>query len=173
GASQTDRAPYSTFVTDDARVAQFLCTGYRLARPLTLSPAEVRQLSTLTTTTRPFTLHTTDGGTYRVVASPQTLQVGSSAENATPTDGTLVLGLSAADAQATLSRLILLELIIGAAAVLGTDGSGLENRVPDADPHTEVGQLAEAVNTMLDAVEQEYTARYESEQRLRRFLADA
>ena len=204
GASQTDRAPYSTFVTDDARVAQFLCTGYRLARPLTLSPAEVRQLSTLTTTTRPFTLHTTDGGTYRVVASPQTLQVGSSAENATPTDGTLVLGLSAADAQATLSRLILLELIIGAAAVIGTavlgtigvrlgmrpldrvtrtartvaaelgpDGSGLENRVPDADPHTEVGQLAEAVNTMLDAVEQEYTARYESEQRLRRFLADA
>jgi two-component system OmpR family sensor kinase len=59
------------------------------------------------------------------------------------------------------------------AAELGPDGSGLENRVPDADPHTEVGQLAEAVNTMLDAVEQEYTARYESEQRLRRFLADA
>jgi len=75
GASQTDRAPYSTFVTDDARVAPFLCTGYLLARPLTLSPDEVHQLSTLTTTTRPFTLHTTDGGTFRVVASPQTLPV--------------------------------------------------------------------------------------------------
>jgi two-component system OmpR family sensor kinase len=59
------------------------------------------------------------------------------------------------------------------AAELGPDGSGLENRVPDADPRTEVGQLAEAVNTMLGAVEREYTARYESEQRLRRFLADA
>jgi two-component system OmpR family sensor kinase len=59
------------------------------------------------------------------------------------------------------------------AAELGPDGSGLQNRVPDADPGTEVGQLAEAVNTMLDAVEREYTARYESEQRLRRFLADA
>jgi two-component system OmpR family sensor kinase len=59
------------------------------------------------------------------------------------------------------------------AAELGPDGSGLQNRVPDADPRTEVGQLAEAVNTMLGAVEREYTARYESEQRLRRFLADA
>ena len=55
-----------------------------------------------------------------MVASPQTLPVGSSRADATPTDGTLVLGLSAADAQATLSRLILLELIIGAAAVIGT-----------------------------------------------------
>ena len=59
------------------------------------------------------------------------------------------------------------------AAELGPDGSGLERRVPGADPRTEVGQLAEAVNTMLGAVEREYTARYESEQRLRRFLADA
>ena len=59
------------------------------------------------------------------------------------------------------------------AAELGPDGSGLDRRVPAADPHTEVGQLAEAVNTMLDAVEREYGARYESEQRMRRFLADA
>ena len=60
------------------------------------------------------------------------------------------------------------------AAELGPDGSGLQNRVvPEAAPGTEVGQLAEAVNTMLGAVESEYTARYESEQRLRRFLADA
>lgn len=59
------------------------------------------------------------------------------------------------------------------AAELGPDGRGLQNRVPDADPRTEVGQLAEAVNTMLGAVEREYAARYESEQRLRRFLADA
>ena len=59
------------------------------------------------------------------------------------------------------------------AAELGPDGTGLDRRVPEADPHTEVGQLAEAVNTMLDAVEREYAARYESEQRMRRFLADA
>jgi two-component system, OmpR family, sensor kinase len=56
---------------------------------------------------------------------------------------------------------------------LSPDGSGLDKRVPVTDPHTEVGQLAVAVNTMLDTVETEYGARYESEQRMRRFLADA
>jgi two-component system, OmpR family, sensor kinase len=56
---------------------------------------------------------------------------------------------------------------------LSPDGSGLDKRVPVTDPHTEVGQLAVAVNTMLDSVETEYAARYESEQRMRRFLADA
>ncbi|HEX6756249.1 MAG TPA: HAMP domain-containing sensor histidine kinase [Mycobacteriales bacterium] len=59
------------------------------------------------------------------------------------------------------------------AAELGPDGTGLDRRVPEADPNTEVGQLSEAVNTMLDAVEREYAARYESEQRMRSFLADA
>jgi two-component system OmpR family sensor kinase len=59
------------------------------------------------------------------------------------------------------------------AAELSPDGSGLDRRVDVDDPDTEVGQLAEAVNTMLDAVETEYAARYESEQRMRRFLADA
>ncbi len=59
------------------------------------------------------------------------------------------------------------------AAELSPDGSGLDKRVEVIDPDTEVGQLAEAVNTMLDAVETEYGARYESEQRMRRFLADA
>ena len=204
GPQAADRATYSTFVTSDAQVAQFLCTGYRLARPLGLTADQIRQMSAVTAVTQPFALHATDGGTYRVVASPTALRVGSSPATATLTEGTLLLGLSAADAEATLSRLLLLELVIGAAAVVGTavlgtigvrlgmrplnrvtrtartvaaelgpDGRGLENRVPGADPHTEVGQLAEAVNTMLGAVEREYTARYESEQRLRRFLADA
>jgi len=59
------------------------------------------------------------------------------------------------------------------AAELSPDGTGLDRRVPESDPGTEVGQLAEAVNTMLDAVEREYSARWASEQRMRRFLADA
>ena len=59
------------------------------------------------------------------------------------------------------------------AAELGPDGTGLQRRVPAGNRTTEVGQLAEAVNTMLNAVEREYSARYESEQRMRRFLADA
>jgi two-component system OmpR family sensor kinase len=133
----------------------------------------------------------TSTGDYRVVA-------------VTSDRGLLAVGVPTKDLEATLGRLLGLELIIGTVAVvatgvlgavgvrlgmrpldrvtrtartvaaeLGPDGRGLQNRVPDADPHTEVGQLAEAVNTMLGAVEQEYAARYESEQRLRRFLADA
>jgi two-component system OmpR family sensor kinase len=136
------------------------------------------------------------GDRFRAVALPITDGVYSG--------GQVIVALPTVDVDNTLGRVLGLELIIGAAAVIGTavlgaagvrlgmrpldrvtrtartvaaelgpDGRGLQNRVPGADPRTEVGQLAEAVNTMLDAVEQEYTARYESEQRLRRFLADA
>jgi two-component system OmpR family sensor kinase len=59
------------------------------------------------------------------------------------------------------------------AAEVSPDGTGLDRRVPASDPNTEVGQLADAVNTMLGTVEREYAARWESEQRMRRFLADA
>jgi two-component system OmpR family sensor kinase len=56
---------------------------------------------------------------------------------------------------------------------LGPDGSGLQRRVPDADPATEVGQVASSVNTLLEAVETQFAARIRSEERMRQFLADA
>jgi len=58
-------------------------------------------------------------------------------------------------------------------AELGPDGSGLDRRVPDADPGTEVGQVASSVNTLLQAVQTEFAARLRSEERMRQFLADA
>lgn len=58
-------------------------------------------------------------------------------------------------------------------AELGPDGSGLDRRVPDADPGTEVGQVATSVNTLLQAVQTEFAARLRSEERMRQFLADA
>jgi two-component system OmpR family sensor kinase len=58
-------------------------------------------------------------------------------------------------------------------AELGPDGSGLERRVPNADPATEVGQVASSVNTLLQAVEAEFAARLRNEERMRQFLADA
>ena len=58
-------------------------------------------------------------------------------------------------------------------AELGPDGAGLERRVPDADPTTEVGQVASSMNTLLEAVQNEFAARVESEDRMRQFLADA
>jgi two-component system OmpR family sensor kinase len=49
----------------------------------------------------------------------------------------------------------------------------LSQRVTDVDPRTEVGKLGAALNTMLSEIEQAFAARTASEERLRRFLADA
>ncbi len=59
------------------------------------------------------------------------------------------------------------------ATELSPEGAGLERRVPDDEPDTEVGQLATSFNTMLAAVETQFAARVESERRMRQFLADA
>jgi two-component system, OmpR family, sensor kinase len=56
---------------------------------------------------------------------------------------------------------------------LSPSGGGLDRRVPATGSTTEVGQLASSFNTMLDRVEDEFAARRESEERMRRFLADA
>lgn len=53
-------------------------------------------------------------------------------------------------------------------------GSGdLGRRVPEAKPGTEIGTLSDALNAMLGQVESAFAARQESENRLRRFVADA
>ncbi|QES35434.1 two-component sensor histidine kinase [Streptomyces venezuelae] len=49
----------------------------------------------------------------------------------------------------------------------------LHDRVPDADPRTEVGQVGAALNRMLDHVHSALDARQRSETRVRRFVADA
>jgi two-component system OmpR family sensor kinase len=127
------------------------------------------------------------------------------AQSAALPDGTyVVVALSTSEVHNTMHRLVLLEVIIGSAAValaagltswgvrrglrplhrvtrtaqevtaeLGPDGSGLERRVPDADPATEVGQVASSVNTLLQTVEAEFAARLRNEERMRQFLADA
>ena len=49
----------------------------------------------------------------------------------------------------------------------------LSGRVAGTDPHTEPGRLGVALNLMLSRIEAEVSARTESEQRLRQFVADA
>ena len=49
----------------------------------------------------------------------------------------------------------------------------LAERVPDADPATEVGQVGAALNRMLDHVGAALEARQASEMQLRQFVADA
>jgi two-component system OmpR family sensor kinase len=57
-----------------------------------------------------------------------------------------------------------------AAAIAAGD---LSRRVPDADPRTELGLLGGALNEMLGQIEQAVRAKTASEERLRRFVADA
>ncbi len=49
----------------------------------------------------------------------------------------------------------------------------MSRRVPDADPDTELGRLGQALNEMLHQIEGALRARAASEDRLRRFVADA
>uniref|UniRef100_UPI00404B9685 histidine kinase dimerization/phospho-acceptor domain-containing protein n=1 Tax=Candidatus Planktophila sp. TaxID=2175601 RepID=UPI00404B9685 len=49
----------------------------------------------------------------------------------------------------------------------------LSARMPDADSKTEVGRLATSLNAMLSRIEEAFAARTDSENKLRRFVADA
>jgi two-component system OmpR family sensor kinase len=57
-----------------------------------------------------------------------------------------------------------------AAAIAEGDYSA---RLPEVNPKTEVGRLTQSFNTMLGRIEQAFAVRAESENRLRRFVADA
>jgi two-component system, OmpR family, sensor kinase len=52
-------------------------------------------------------------------------------------------------------------------------GGELSLRVPQADERTEVGRLGIALNTMLERIEDAFAKQQASEERLRRFVADA
>jgi len=54
-----------------------------------------------------------------------------------------------------------------------TSRGDLTARVADADNRTEVGRLGSAINTMLDRIQQAFSARLRSEQKVREFAADA
>src|SRR6266498_1150834 len=102
------------------------------------------------------------------------------------------------DVGSTLHRLLVTEIVVTGAVLLGAVGLGLwlvrvglrplrsiestagtiaggelSLRVPDADERTEVGRLGIALNTMLERIEDAFSRQQASEERLRRFVADA
>jgi two-component system OmpR family sensor kinase len=110
----------------------------------------------------------------------------------------LLVGGSLHDVDGTLHRLLLVELLVtlsvlGAIAGLGlwvvrlglrplraieataaTIAAGdLSQRVERDDPRTEVGRLGASLNAMLAQIESAFDARRRSEEKLRRFVADA
>ncbi|HEX2851363.1 MAG TPA: HAMP domain-containing sensor histidine kinase [Acidimicrobiales bacterium] len=127
---------------------------------------------------------------YRVLVAPLTLGAGGS--------GFLVVAIPLHDVNQTLGRLLVVMLVATALVVLGlaalswwvvrrdlrpleriegTAGAiaagDLSRRVETTDPRTEVGRLGVALNAMLTRIEQAFAERQASEDRLRRFLADA
>jgi two-component system OmpR family sensor kinase len=115
------------------------------------------------------------------------------------TDGSLLMAaLPLDDVDSTLDRLAVIEVVVTAAVLLGAVGVGwwlvrvalrplrsiettaasiasgeLSARVPQRNERTEVGRLAMALNAMLQRIEDAFTKQQTSEERLRRFVADA
>jgi two-component system OmpR family sensor kinase len=164
------------------------------ASPPVVSRAAIRSA----TEGHPFTVKSRDGGTqWRVAVRPERLRgLGDVLE---------VRAISLSDVGSTVSRLVLLELLVGLAVLVLLGGAGyvvvrrslrplvevehtaaaiaagdLTQRVPESDPHTEVGRLSRALNGMLVQIESAFRAREASEvaaraseDKMRRFVADA
>ena len=144
-------------------------------------PAKIR-------TGEPFTVGSVGSGDlrYRVIAQPA------------PDGGTTIAALPLTDVDATLSELLLIEGLVFSGVLLalgfgawwivrlglrpldaigvtaGAIAAGdLTRRVEHAEPRTEVGRLGLSLNAMLARLEEAFAERRASEERLRRFLADA
>ncbi len=157
-----------------------------------IGPEVAQVLATARTATTPVTVELPGLGDYRVLAD--------AARTGTTLTG---LPLSAVQATAyRLAGAVALVTLLGLGLVLAA-GAGLlrvalrpldrvratavrvseqpldrgevalAERVPNPDPHTEVGQVATALNRMLEHVAGALQARQTSELRLRRFVADA
>jgi two-component system, OmpR family, sensor kinase len=89
----------------------------------------------------------------------------------------LILGLLALLAVGLVSRWIIaislkpLEQVEETAEAIAS--GDLSARLPAARPNTEVGRLTTSLNTMLGRIEESFAARVNSENKLRRFVADA
>jgi two-component system OmpR family sensor kinase len=128
-----------------------------------------------------------DDGRYRVLA-----------ERDPSGSGTTVVAVPLHEVEQTLHRLLVVEgfVIGGVLLVLGLvawavvrvgllpldrmghtagaiAGGDLSHRIETTDPRTEVGRLGMSLNAMLDRLEQAFAEREASQDRLRRFIADA
>jgi signal transduction histidine kinase len=133
---------------------------------------------------------------YRVVIAKEAAH----SDGTVPSDpGILVVARPDSAVSNEIRGLVLAELITGAVllALLGLGGrwlisrglapldrmastadvitsrGDLTARMPDPGDHAEAGRLARAINTMLDRIQQAFGARWESEQKVRQFAADA
>ncbi|HUG84006.1 MAG TPA: HAMP domain-containing sensor histidine kinase [Euzebya sp.] len=136
----------------------------------------------------PFTVRSVARGGWRMVAvqsdrgQGQIILLGASLEDVAPTQRRMLALLASATmaVMATLTAVawwVLRQGVAPLTAMTGTaeaiaDGA-LHERVSDTDQRTEAGRLGAALNTMLARIEHAFAQRASSEDRLRRFVADA
>jgi two-component system OmpR family sensor kinase len=192
GPFGASRDEYLGYASADGTELRGVTSGSGLGMPR-LEPAAIAAAGT-----EPFTVRAAGGGSWRVVVRQATiLQTGQSV--------LVVRGISLGDVQDTTRRLVLTELLVGAAVLALLGGLGyiavrtslrpleevesaageiaagdLSRRVPESDPRTEVGRLSGAFNGMVDQIETAFrereaseSAAVASEDRMRRFVADA
>ena len=115
------------------------------------------------------------GNSILVIARPDSA-VGSEVRGLVAAElitGAILLALLAVGGRWLISRgLAPLDRMASTADMITSRGD-LTARMPDPGDHAEAGQLAGAINTMLDRIQQAFQARYESEQKVRQFAADA
>jgi signal transduction histidine kinase len=115
------------------------------------------------------------GDDYLVVGRPDTA-VGSEVRGLILTElvtGAILLALLAVGGRWLIARgLAPLDKMASTADMITSQGD-LTARMPDPGDHAEAGQLAGAINTMLDRIQQAFGARWQSEQKVRQFAADA
>lgn len=181
--SLANALPSGSFValvsSDGAVSARYVGTGTHEAPDfLTSAPRG-------TSTIDDYRVRSVDAST---IAPPGTIATGTALVIAVPLD----------NVHSTVQRLTMIELLVGAIALIavavlalilvrvglrplgrieqtaGAIAAGdLTQRVENSDPRTEVGRLGAALNEMLTQIEQAFAERERSENRLRRFVADA
>ena len=159
----------------------------------TLGPDQLARLEAVPDDGRPVTVDLADLGGYRAVSTPladgRVVVNGLSLTEADAATSSLIQTIAGVSLVA-----IMLALALGAVVVrlalrplarvvetasrvsdlpLETGEVSMPDRVPVDAPHTEVGRVGAALNRLLGKVETSLAVRHESEQKLRRFLADA
>ena len=172
-----------------------LTNNYIAAGTCELSPADKTVLTAMPVSREPFTAELSSLGDYRLLVSPVPQQPG-----VVYVSGLPLAPMNSTLRQVEIVEAVVFAAALLLTGVLGTGFVRLSLRplrrvaatatrvtqlplaggqvtlpegVPDADPRTEVGQVGLAFNRMLGHVESALARRAASENRLRRFAADA
>ena len=189
-AQQQQAQTFSAQVTDDVVTHSYVSYG-----TCELSHEDKAVLTSVPAGGPPFTSDLSSLGDYRLLAVPDPAGSGVTYINGLP-----MAGVNSTLRQVAIVEIAVFAAALVLTGVLGTGfvrlslrplrrvaataarvtelplASGevtLPDRVPDADPRTEVGQVGSAFNRMLGHVEAALARRAASETRLRRFAADA